>query len=57
MNGGFRHEQVVQERESCVGKECYGSQEQSVINLGTALGCFWGKIVMRREGVDTKYAR
>ena len=32
-------QQAAQERESRVRKECWGSQEQSVVNLGTALGC------------------
>ena len=54
MDGGFRHEQAVQERESRVGKNWGGSQEKSVTQHCTRV--LLGKIVMRREGVDTKYA-
>ena len=50
MDSGLRHKQAVQERKSRVGMECCGSREQSVINLGTALGRCWWEIVMRREG-------
>ena len=50
MDSGLRHKQAVQEINSRIGMECCGSREQSVINIGTALGRCWLEIVVRREG-------